>query len=169
MLQYITKLALITVIVHLGTGCASIVDGGAERSVSIRTNPSDARVSVYNKQGTLIAAQQSPALISLKRSAGYFSPASYRIVVEKDGYASNDFEIKSTINGWYLGNIIFGGVIGILIVDPLTGAMWTLTPNETDLQLFETLGAEGEEGIGLMVYLKDNVPEGLKNKLVKIL
>jgi hypothetical protein len=30
------------------------------------------------------------------------------------------------MDGWYIGNILFGGLIGILIVDPLTGAMWKL-------------------------------------------
>ncbi|WP_174263189.1 CsgG/HfaB family protein [Citrifermentans bemidjiense] len=30
------------------------------------------------------------------------------------------------MNGWYWGNIVFGGVIGLLIVDPATGAMWKM-------------------------------------------
>ncbi len=34
--------------------------------------------------------------------------------------------LEATLDGWYIGNIIFGGLIGFLIVDPLTGAMWKL-------------------------------------------
>lgn len=30
------------------------------------------------------------------------------------------------MDGWYVGNIIFGGLIGLLLVDPITGAMWKL-------------------------------------------
>jgi hypothetical protein len=34
--------------------------------------------------------------------------------------------LEPTIDGWYFGNILFGGLIGMLIVDPLTGAMYCL-------------------------------------------
>lgn len=34
------------------------------------------------------------------------------------------------MNGWYIGNLLFGGIIGLLIVDPATGAMWTLIPRK---------------------------------------
>ncbi len=30
------------------------------------------------------------------------------------------------LDGWYFGNLIFGGLLGILIIDPATGAMWRL-------------------------------------------
>jgi hypothetical protein len=30
------------------------------------------------------------------------------------------------LNKWYFGNILLGGVIGMLVVDPLTGAMYSL-------------------------------------------
>jgi hypothetical protein len=46
------------------------------------------------------------------------------------------------LDGWYIGNIVFGGLIGMLIVDPATGAMWkienehiseNLQPSQTNL------------------------------------
>lgn len=30
-------------------------------------------------------------------------------------------------SGWYVGNVVFGGLIGLLIVDPATGAMWGIS------------------------------------------
>lgn len=33
------------------------------------------------------------------------------------------------MDGWYMGNLLFGGFIGFLIVDPATGAMWKLDDN----------------------------------------
>ena len=30
------------------------------------------------------------------------------------------------MDGWYIGNIVFGGLIGWLVVDPASGAMWKL-------------------------------------------
>ena len=34
--------------------------------------------------------------------------------------------MDSSLSGWYWGNIVFGGLIGMLIVDPATGAMYKL-------------------------------------------
>jgi hypothetical protein len=36
--------------------------------------------------------------------------------------------LTSTIDGWYWGNLLIGGIIGMVFVDPLTGAMWKLDP-----------------------------------------
>ena len=30
------------------------------------------------------------------------------------------------MDGWYIGHILFGGLIGFLIIDPATGSMWKL-------------------------------------------
>lgn len=35
-------------------------------------------------------------------------------------------QVNYKLNGWYFGNIIFGGAIGMLVVDPATGAMWKI-------------------------------------------
>lgn len=41
--------------------------------------------------------------------------------------------IKASANGWYIGgNIVFGGLIGWLAVDPFNGGMYTLKPKETN-------------------------------------
>lgn len=34
--------------------------------------------------------------------------------------------ITGSMSGWYIGNILFGGLIGMLAVDPVTGAMYVL-------------------------------------------
>jgi len=34
-----------------------------------------------------------------------------------------------------LGNIIFGGLVGMIVVDPLTGAMWDLEPADIEQPL----------------------------------
>ena len=42
--------------------------------------------------------------------------------------------LESEVDSWYFGNILFGGLIGMLIIDPATGAMWKLPENvSTDL------------------------------------
>jgi len=64
--------------------------------------------------------------VTLPSKAGYFQSASYQFAFEKDGYYPANSSLSAHLNGWYWGNIIFGGLIGIVIVDPATGAMWKL-------------------------------------------
>jgi len=66
--------------------------------------------------------------------------ASYVIVDKKEGYEKQQFVLKSTLDGWYFGNIMIGGLIGMLIVDPLTGAMYNL-PDRVDVNLEQTVAA----------------------------
>lgn len=139
-------------------GCASIVDGGA-KPVSIKSQPSDAKVTVYDKKGAELVVGRTPALFPLKRSGGYFMTTKYRIVIEKQGYKTAEVVVKSTINGWYFGNILFGGLIGLIIVDPATGAMWTLSPKEANSVLVEQSASVIREEGGLMVMLRQDLPE----------
>lgn len=59
----------------------------------------------------------------------------YKLVFEDAGYYPYETHVKSMVDGWYVGNIFFGGLIGILIVDPATGDMYTLSPREVDCNL----------------------------------
>ena len=43
--------------------------------------------------------------------------------IEAPGYAPAEVPIRSTVNPWILGNILIGGIPG-LIVDNATGAAW---------------------------------------------
>jgi hypothetical protein len=145
-------------------GCASIVDGG-RKTVNIKSQPSGAKATVYDKKGAAVATSPTPALFPLKRSAGFFTPAKYRIVLELQGYKTAEIEVKSTINGWYFGNIIFGGLLGLLIIDPATGAMWTLSPKEVDKVLEAGSAAITREEGGLVVMLRQDVPQELVGSL----
>lgn len=148
------------------TGCASIIDGGP-KNVSVKSDPSGARVRVYDKKGVEVASQETPAILSLKRGGAY-STARYRVVIEKPGYQPAEVTVKSTLNGWYFGNLIFGGLLGLLIIDPLTGAMWTLTPKDTSVVLQQqTAGFRPEDG-GFFVMLRQDVPEQFAGRLVQL-
>jgi hypothetical protein len=107
--------------------CASIVDGG-RRKVHIDSNPTGAQVTIYDRHDFEVEAHTTPFVVRLERGSGYFRGEKYRLVFELAGYQKAEVTIKSDLNGWYFGNILFGGLIGFVIVDPLTGAMWTLKP-----------------------------------------
>lgn len=69
------------------------------------------------------------------------------------------------MNGWYLaGNILLGGLIGWIIVDPITGGMWTLSPEEISLNLKVKAAQVLPSGEGLHVVLLERVGTELFNK-----
>jgi hypothetical protein len=121
--------AVLAVVVMMGVGCASIVDGGQNNTITVKTKPAGAKVTVLDKNGEAVCTQTTPAILTLKRGNG-FIPLVYTLQFEIPGHYPKDLMVKSRINGWYFGNIFFGGVIGLLIVDPGTSAMWSLSPNE---------------------------------------
>jgi len=106
------------------TGCASIVSKSSW-PVTVQSNPSGARCEVVKENGVTIHAGETPMTITLDSGSGYFSSAKYMINCSKDGKQASS-ELSSHFNGWYVGNIVFGGLIGLLIVDPATGAMWRM-------------------------------------------
>lgn len=106
-------------------GCASIVSE-SRTPVSINSSPTGASYQITNEDGALVHSGVTPGQVTLKAGAGYFDGETYTVTFRKDGYAQNSAIINSRMNGWYWGNIVFGGLIGMLIVDPLTGAMYKL-------------------------------------------
>jgi hypothetical protein len=69
---------------------------------------------------------------------GYFKGQNYRLEFELPGHAPAEVHLDSSVSGWYFGNLAFGGLIGMLIVDPLTGAMFNLSPEKIEQPLAPT-------------------------------
>ena len=110
------------------TACASIVSKSAY-DVTISSDPNTANFVITNSAGTKVANGEPPETIKLHASSGFFAGEVYTISLEKDGYLSKEVQFTSTLDGWYFGNILLGGLIGMLIVDPATGAMFKLPQN----------------------------------------
>lgn len=106
--------------------CATIFGGASNRDVLVKSNPEGAKVTITDKKGNLVHEGTTPTTASLRRSSSFFVPASYKLNFKKKGCPEQTVDLKADINPWYFGNVVFGGLIGILIVDPATGAMWTL-------------------------------------------
>lgn len=107
------------------TGCASIVSK-SQWPVSVTSNPAGAKCTISKTSGVAVHTGNTPMVVTLDSSDGFFSSADYTLSCEKEGYATSEAKIEGHLNGWYWGNIVFGGVIGLFIVDPATGAMWRL-------------------------------------------
>ncbi len=68
--------------------------------------------------------------MNLRVASGVYSSEKYVIDFTKDGYLPSTTIIVSELSGWYFGNLLFGGIVGLAIIDPITGKMWTLPDNE---------------------------------------
>jgi hypothetical protein len=140
----LTSLAAVALV--LGSGCASIIDGGS-KTVQINSNPSGAKFTIYDKVGKAVDTQITPAIVNLEREHGYLSLEDYKLVFEAPGYYPGEAHVTSTLDGWYLGNILFGGLLGIIIVDPATGDMWTLSPRKVTCNLVPVQAGLSPEAI----------------------
>ncbi|WP_137936123.1 hypothetical protein [Chitinivorax sp. B] len=150
------------------TGCASIIDGGSS-VVEVKSTPEGATVVVTDEAGSKVHKAETPTTISLARGAGYFKAKSYSIELTKTGYKSQTIELRSSMNGWYIGNILFGGLIGFLVVDPLTGAMWKLTPEKIDATLDQDAAkVTMDGGRTLNIVLLEDVPVAMRKDMVAL-
>lgn len=155
------------------SGCASIV-GEKTQLMNINSNPSSAKISISDEKGKEIFEGKTPANVTLRKSDGsYFGGKDYIVRVEKEGFKSKTIRVESKPNGWYVaGNIVFGGLIGWLVVDPMTGAMYNLTPEQIDATLSANDSTvsnsfDYNEGTLSIVLVKD-VPKKLRTKMKRI-
>lgn len=151
--------------VCLGTGCASIVSG-THRKVTFNTDPTGAKVTIADMKGRIVSEGTTPYTIKLLKGKPYFTPKKYTLTFAKEGYWETKQDLKATVNGWYMGNLVFGGLLGLVIVDPLTGAMWTL-PKDVHVSLNPKTAASSAEPELRVVHLED-IPITDRPKLVRI-
>jgi len=110
------------VLTLLMSSCATIVSG-SKQIVRFSSNPSTASVFIDE-----VEVGKTPFEIKLARIS------SHSVVLKLDGYQTYQTRLTKSFNGWYIGNILIGGIIG-LIIDPITGAMYNLTPDQVDAQM----------------------------------
>ena len=162
--------ALATLI--LSTSCASIVSR-SYYNVTINSVPSEVKVRVLNRKGGEVAAGQTPVTLRLKASEGFFKSAKYTLEFSKEGYEGKQMPLEASIEPWYFGNLLFGGFIGLLIVDPATGAMWKIEDTSISTSLepkARPIAVAKEEGgkKELNVYALSDVPVELRKHMVAV-
>tara|TARA_R110001632_G_scaffold203980_1_gene327379 strand:- start:879 stop:1367 length:489 start_codon:yes stop_codon:yes gene_type:complete len=112
------------------SGCASIISD-SQYPVSVKSEPPGAEYQIRNRSGAVIHQGTTPNTVTLKAGDGYFKGARYNMQFSKEGYEQQSQTLDSSVDGWYWANIVFGGLIGMLAVDPATGAMYKLPPART--------------------------------------
>lgn len=92
----------------LSSGCATILHGSKEQ-VSISSNPAEVTVTVDSQE-----LGKTPLLVKLPRKENHM------VKVNLSGYMPYEFVIQRKVDALVVGNILFGGLIG-LGVDAITG------------------------------------------------
>jgi len=107
------------------SGCASIVSG-SKQELSFQSTPDGASVTV---NGRIIG--KTPITTQLDKKADQ------TVVFSKDGYKPVTMQLTTSLDPWFWGNIVLGGLIGST-VDGLSGAVHQYAPS----QYFVTLDKE---------------------------
>lgn len=149
----------------LFSNCATIVSRSSY-PVAVNSSPSGATVSITDKKGREVFKGSTPTAVTLKAGDGFFSKASYQVKINAPGFDEKIIPVNFKINGWYFGNILIGGVIGMLIVDPATGAMWKLDTPPIYVNLNETF--KTSETPALQILDIANIPINMKRHLTPL-
>ncbi len=119
------------------SACATVMRENSQ-NIPIKANVEKVNIKIMDKSGQTIFEGQTPTTINLKTATGgYFDPQKYTVIASKDGYKTQNQIIDWHVSGWYYaGNLVIGGLIGYLIIDPLTGDMYYLD-DEVNINLVE--------------------------------
>lgn len=121
------------------SSCASIVSK-SDYSVIINSEQKNIGFKVKDSYDRTISEGTTPEIVRLKAGDGYFTKARYNIE-----YLNKNYPLDAKVDGWYWGNFLFGGILGLFIVDPLTGSMYKM-PEEVVLdKKIETPSSKAEE------------------------
>ncbi len=107
--------------------CASIISGTSQ-NVSINSTPDGAKVVVKTSGGMMVYNGTTPSTCKLQRKNEYI------VYITMEGYKEQQVIIDHSFNAWVIGNLICGGVLG-LIIDAVDGAMWNLEPEMIRVEL----------------------------------
>ncbi|TAL70453.1 MAG: PEGA domain-containing protein [Bacteroidetes bacterium] len=118
---------LLIVVFLLLTSCASIINGSRD-DVKIISEPSEASIKVDGRD-----VGKTPSSLKLQRGkAHYFE-------ISKSGYETYKITTGKSLSGWFWGNILCGGLIGI-IVDLATGNAYDIDPDRINVILVKGVG-----------------------------
>lgn len=99
------------------TGCATIVKG-PNQQMSFTSEPAGASVVMGGR-----VLGQTPFTLLMKKKSDQ------SITFEKDGYKSQSIALSTRLEGWFWGNIVFGGLVGST-TDGVSGSATEYSPTQ---------------------------------------
>lgn len=121
MRAFFTILSL--VLITLSTQSCGTIIHGTTQEVGISSQPTNAQVSINGED-----RGSTPMVADLKRKN------TYMVRIQLEGYETYETTLTRSTSGWVWGNIVFGGLIG-LVVDASAGGMYKLSPEQLSAEL----------------------------------
>jgi len=129
---------IILVIAILFQGCATLVSG-SKQTIRFSSYPTQATVKING-----IPYGKTPTKARLKRRGQQY------IQIEMEGYKTYETTFTKRLNGWFWGNILIGGLIG-MVIDAATGSMYNLTPEQMHAHFKSDIGTLYKDKDGIFV------------------
>ena len=153
--------------------CATVGKGWNEPiQISTPTYQKNIQITIQNinDSNKVIGQGEAPFSIKVKTGAGYFRAAKYRVIAENELGLKTEKVIEPSLRWEYyiLGNILLGGLIGLLIVDPITGAMYGFDSPQ-NIRVKNPSTEQSQDHIReLRVLSLNDIPESQRAMLVRI-
>lgn len=163
-MKTVRSITLATTVTLILSGCATIFSE-VDYPVTIRSQPSQMVVIVERSNGHVTHKVTTPITITLSAKKDFFKGEDYTIKLMRDNKVVGQTSLYSGVDGWYFANLVHGGLLGMLIIDPLTGAMWELPEN---VLVTENLNISTQDDPTLRITTFDEVPEEDRDLLVRI-
>lgn len=109
----------------LCSSCATLLSRN-QYTVPVRSEPSGAQYRITDLKGNTIKEGTTPEIVRLKAHGGYFKRGVYRVDLTMPEHEPAAAYITARVDGWYWVNLLLFPVVGMLVVDPLSGSMYTL-------------------------------------------
>jgi hypothetical protein len=145
MIKYVSIMVAVLVLL---AGCATIFGGGALQKVSIKADQASATFLIKDQLGNVVFEGKEPGVLTLPKKS------TYSVEVTMDGFAKQSVMISQGVNGWFWGNLCFGGIPG-MAVDYLTGSIWELQPSNVSIKL-RVATTPSNNGFVVTFYTRDD-------------
>ena len=119
------------------SGCATIVHLGGNEELNVSSEPAGAKVVIDGTERGV-----TPLATKVERKKDH------AVVLTKEGFEENQSRVESHLSWWVAGNVILGGLIGIL-VDVLSGGGYTIEPDAVAVTLKPIEGVTTSAGPSL--------------------
>ena len=119
MKRIIAAIALVTL-----SGCSTIMNDRMT-DVQVTSEPSGQHFSITDEDGQRVATGVTPAKVNLDAAAGFFDGQTYQVAYDK----GPTVELDSRVTGWYWMGFIILPVTSAMLVDPISGDMFSLPDN----------------------------------------
>lgn len=142
-MKALISILTITVFLIFTQSCGTIIQSSTQQ-VGFSSNPGNASVTINGQNHG-----NTPMIIDLKRKD------SHMVVIELEGYQPYETSLTRRTSGWVWGNLVFGGLIG-LVIDASAGGMYKLTPAQirTELRSEQAEVLNDHDGLYIAVVLE---------------